>query len=139
MRALIPTLAVAALIAVAPAGATTRTSATTAGATDTKAWCKAVIDTNTKYGTMRNKRFLSPLRVPLSAWKKVIDVAVANGDHFVAIAPSEIKTAVRHQIAWFKKVKANHYAQTTALAPMTLADVKAISNFERTKCGITIG
>ena len=139
MRALIPTLAVAALIAVAPAAATTRTSTTTAGAADTRAWCKAVIDTNTKAGTMKNKRFLPVSSVPPSAWKKVVDAAVANRSRYLAIAPSEIRTAVKHQLAWFARVKANKYAPNTPLAPLTIADIRLITNFERTRCGITFG
>ncbi len=43
-----------------------------------KAWCDAVIQVNTKYGTMNNKRFLPNSQVPLSAWKKVVDAAVAG-------------------------------------------------------------
>jgi hypothetical protein len=139
MRALIPTLAVAALIAVAPAAATTRTSTTTAGAADTRAWCKAVIDTNTKAGTMKNKRFLPVSSVPPSAWKKVVDAAVAGGDRFIALAPNSIRTAVKHEIEWFKRIKANHYSTTTPLGSWTVAEVRQITNFERTKCGITFG
>jgi hypothetical protein len=86
---------------------------------------------------MKNKRFLSPSKITPVMWKKVVDVAVANGGKFIALAPSSIKTAVRHQIAYFKNIKANHYSRTTPLAPMTLADVKKITDFERTKCGIT--
>ncbi len=136
MRAVIPTAIVAALIAVAPAAATTYTSATTASVVDTTSWCKAVIDANTRAGTMKNKRFLSPSRITPVMWKKVVDMAVANGSKFIALAPSSIKTAVTHQIAYYKHIKANHYSKTTPLAPMTLADVKKITDFERTQCGI---
>ena len=137
MRAVIPTAVVAALIAVAPAAATTSTSTTSASVVDTKSWCKAVIDANTRAGTMKNKRFLAPAKITPVMWKKVVDAAVANGDKYIALAPSSIKTAVTHQIAYFKHIKANHYSKTTPLAPMTLADVKKITNFERTQCGIT--
>jgi hypothetical protein len=112
-------------------------SGRTSSATDTKAWCDAVIRTNTKYGTMKNKRFLPSSQVPLSAWKKLADEAVAHGDRFIALAPSEIKTAVRHEIAWFKRLKANNYSRTTPLAPWTVAEVAQITKFEKTKCGIT--
>jgi hypothetical protein len=137
MRTVIPMAVVAALIAVAPAAATKNTSSTPANAVDTKSWCKAVIDTNTRAGTMRNKRFLAPSKITPVMWKKVVDAAVANGSKYIALAPSSIKTAVRHQIAYFRNIKANHYSRTTPLAPMTLADVKKISDFERTQCGIT--
>ena len=88
---------------------------------------------------MKNKRFLPPGQVPLAAWRKVVDAAVANRDRYLALAPSEIRTAVKHQLAWFAKVKANHYDLRTPPAPMTIADVHKITNFERTKCGITFG
>jgi len=136
MRAVIPTAIVAALIAVASATATTSTSTTTASVVDAKSWCKAVIDANTRAGTMKNKRFLNFATVPPSAYKKIVDEAVAHGDKYIALAPSSIKTAVRHQIAYFKNIKARNYSKTTPLAPMTLADVKKITDFERTQCGI---
>lgn len=110
-----------------------------AGTADTKGWCNAVIQTNTKYGTMKNKRFLLPGQFPASAWKNVVDAAVANRDRFIALAPAEIKTAVKHQMAWFVKVKKNRYAFNTPIAPMTLAEVNKITNFEKTKCGISFG
>ena len=127
-------IAIAALAIAGPGSA--RSSDNTTAAGSAKAWCAAVIDTNTKAGTMRNKRFLDFSTVPLSAWKKVVDAAAAHGDKFIAIAPSSIKTAVTHQIAYFRHIKANHYSKTTPLAPMTLADVKKITDFERTQCGI---
>ncbi len=137
MRAAIPIALVAALIAVAPAAATKSTSAATAGVGDTKSWCKAVIDANTRLGTMKNKRYLAPGKITPAMWKKVVDEAVANGGKYIALAPSSIKTAVRRQIAYFKNIKANRYSRTTPLAPMTLADVKKLTNFQRTQCGIT--
>lgn len=130
-RALLLTLIVGAFAAsVQPAGARTA---------DTKGWCNAVIQTNTAAGTMKNKRFLLPGQFPQSAWRKVVDAAVANRDRFIALAPAEIKTAVKHQMAWFVKVKKNRYAFNTPIAPMTVAEVNAITNFERTKCGIKFG
>ena len=137
MRAVIPIAVVAALVAVAPAAATKSTSTTTASVVDTKSWCKAVIDANTRAGTMKNKRFLAPDKITPAMWKKVVDAAVANGSTYIALAPSSIKSAVVHQMAYFRHIKANHYSKTTPLAPMTLADVKKITNFERTQCGIT--
>jgi hypothetical protein len=107
--------------------------------TDTKSWCTAVIQVNTEYGTMKNKRFLPPGQVPVSAWKKVIDATLAGQSEYIARTPAEIKTAVKHQVAWFAKVKANHYSLKTSPAPMTIADVQKIAAFEKTKCGITFG
>jgi hypothetical protein len=108
----------------------------TSSASDTKSWCAAVIRANTNAGTMKNKRFLPVDQVPAATWKKVVDLAVAQGDRFIALAPTEIKTAVKHEIVWFKHIKANHYSRMTPLAPWTLAEVKQITNFEKTKCGI---
>jgi hypothetical protein len=113
--------------------------ARTSSASDTKSWCAAVIRANTNAGIMKNKRFLPINQVPAAAWKKVVDLAVAQGDRFIDLAPSEIKTAVKHEIAWFKRLKANHYSRNTPLAPLTLAEVKQITNFEKTKCGISFG
>lgn len=130
-RALVLALIVSAFAAsVAPAGARTA---------DTKGWCNAVIQVNTKYGTMKNKRFLLPGQFPASAWKRVVDATLADRDRFIALAPDEIKTAVKHQMAWLAKVKKNNYAFNTPLAPMTLAEVNKITNFEKTKCGIRFG
>jgi len=137
MRVVTPIVVVAALIAVAPAAATKSTSTTTASVVDTKSWCKAVIDANTRAGTMKDKRFLAPSKITPILWKKVVDAAVSNGGEFIALAPGSIKTAVTHEIAYYRHIKANHYSTTTPLAPMTLADVKKIMDFERTQCGIT--
>ena len=127
---------IALLVAATPAGAVqTRTSS----ASDTKSWCAAVIRANTNAGTMKNKRFLPVDQVPAGAWKKVVDLAVAQGDRFIALAPNEIRTAVKHEIVWFKRIKANGYSRNTPLAPWTLAEVKQITNFEKTKCGIKFG
>lgn len=130
MRTLLALVLVAGVLVTAVQPADART-------TDTKAWCAAVIQVNTKYGTMKNKRFLPPGQVPLNAWKKVIDATLARRAQYVALAPAAIKTAVKHQVAWFAKVKANHYLLTTSPAPMTIADVHQIADFEKTKCGIT--
>ena len=88
---------------------------------------------------MRNKRFLPTAAVPASAWKKVVDVAVASGDRFIALAPSSIRTAVRHEIEWFRRIKANHYSSATPLGSWRVSEVKQITNFEKTRCGISFG
>lgn len=125
---------IALLVAAAPAGAAqTRTSS----ASDTKGWCALVIRVNTRLGIMKNKRYVSVRSISLSTWKKVVDAAIANGDRLIALAPSSIKTAEKHQIAYFKRVKANGYARTTPLAPLTLAENGQLVTFQKTKCGIT--
>ena len=112
---------------------------TTVRVADTHSWCAAVIATNTKYGTMKNKTFVSTAKLSPTAWKNVVDAAVAGRSRFIALAPSSIKTAVAHEMAYFSHLKANHYAQSTPLAPWTLVEVKKISNFEKTQCGIKFG
>jgi hypothetical protein len=104
---------------------------------DTQSWCHAVISVNTKYGTMKNKRFLPPTSIPAGAWKKVIDATLAGQSRWIAMTPASILTAVKHEVAWFAKVRANHYLQTTSPAPMTAADIHKIAAFEKTQCGIS--
>jgi hypothetical protein len=96
-----------------------------------------VIKINTKYGTMKNKRFLPESKVPPDAWKAVIDVAVAQRSHILAITPSSIKKAMTHELAWFARVKANDYDRVgTPLGSFTIADITQLTNFQKTKCGI---
>jgi hypothetical protein len=143
MRAMTPlvavVVAVVAVVAAAPAAAMTQASTASARAADAKSWCNAVIDTNTKAGAMKNKRYIPVSSITPSVWKKIVDAAVAGGERFIALAPSSIKTATKHEIAYFRHIKANHYSKTTPLAPWTLAEVKQINTFQRTQCGITFG
>ena len=125
-----------ALLVGSPASAAPSAHSTTVRAVDTKSWCAAVIATNTKYGTMKNKTFISTDKVSATAWKNIVDAAVAGRSRFIALAPASIKTAVTHEMAYFVHLKANHYAQSTPLSPWTLAEVKKITNFEKTQCGI---
>ena len=127
--------AIALLFGSLAAGAPSARSAAVRAA-DTRSWCAAVIATNTKYGTMKNKTFIATDKLSPTAWKNVVDAAVAGRKRFIALAPASIKTAVTHEMAYFVHLKANHYAQSTPLAPWTLAEVKKITNFEKTQCGI---
>ena len=127
---------VAAVLAAPPAFATTRAISAPVTAANTAQWCAAVIQTNTKYGTMKSKRFLPIAKVPASAWKAVVDAAVSGRKRFIALAPAEIKKAVTDEVAWFGRIKANHYSTATPLGSWTVAEVKQITDFERTKCGI---
>ena len=134
-----PGAAIAAVLALVAAlgGTATAASSSSTRAADTKAWCNAVISVNTKYGTMKNKRYLPVDKVPLSAWKGVIDSAVAGRSRWLAITPASIKTAVTHELAWFAHVKANHYnLGGTPTAPYTAADAKKITGFQAKYCGI---
>ena len=128
-----------ALLVVSSSAAMTRAGSALAGAANTKEWCAYVIQANTKAGSMKNKRFLPTDKVPPSVWKKVVDAAVAGRSKLLAITPSSIKTAVTHELDWFARLKANHYSTATPLGSWTVAEVKKITDFERTKCGITFG
>lgn len=102
-----------------------------------KRWCAAVIQVNTKYGTMRNKRYFLPSQVSPSAWKHVVDATLAGRRRYISLAPNSIKTAVKHQVAWYVKVRAHHYSRSTPYSPLTFADIKNLTNFQVTECGIT--
>lgn len=130
-------VAVLTALLVAPSGAAmTRSGSARAGAANTKEWCAAVINTNTKAGAMKNKRFLPTAKVPPSVWKKVVDAAVAGRSKLLAVTPSSIRTAMTHELDWFARIKANHYSNATPLGSWTVAEVKKITDFERTQCGI---
>ena len=137
-RRLAPALAVVgALLVASSSPAATGADMSASGGPSAKAWCALVIKVNTKYGTMKNKHYLPQAKVPLSSWKKVVDAAVKGRRQILAVTPSAIKTAQIHQLDWFKRVQANYYSAVTSLAPMTIADVRLLTNFQKTKCGIT--
>ena len=115
-------------------GAAPNTRSTTVRAADTQSWCAAVIAINTKYGAMKDKTFIASRTA--FRFKDFVDATVAGRSRFIALAPASIKTAVTHQMAYFVRLKANHYSERTPVAPWTLAEVKKIVNFEKTQCGI---
>jgi hypothetical protein len=108
-----------------------------ASAGNAKGWCAEVVRLNTKYGTMRNQRYLLPSQVSLGAWKHLVYATLAERRRYIALAPTSIKTAVKHQIAWYIKVKANHYSKTTPYRPLTSVDTRKLIVFESTHCGVT--
>jgi hypothetical protein len=108
-----------------------------ASAGNANGWCAELVRLNTKYGTMRNKRYLLRSQVSLSAWKRLIDATLAERRHYIALAPTSIKTAVKHRITWYAKVKANHYSRTTSYPPLTRVDTRKLIVFESTHCGVT--
>jgi hypothetical protein len=108
-----------------------------ASAGSEKGWCAAVIKLNTKYGTMKKKRYLRPSEVTPRAWRHVVDAWLAGRDRYIALAPRSIKTAVKHELAWYAKVKASHYSRQTPFPPLTSVDITKLTNFESTRCGIT--
>jgi hypothetical protein len=103
---------------------------------DTKSWCKAVIDANTTAGD-GIKRFLCTAPAA-RAFTIAGSFCIARdcAGSSVALAPSSIRTAVKHEIEWFKRIKASHYSRTTPLGTWTVAEVKQITDFEKTQCGI---
>ena len=136
LRVTLAAAVVTALLISSPAAAMTRAASSPVGAANAAQWCALVIQINTKYGTMKNKRFLPTAKVPLSAWKAIVDAAVTQRSQLLAVTPSEIKKAFTDELAWFARIKANHYSKTTPLGSFTVAEVGQITNFERTKCGI---
>lgn len=126
----------AAVLLASPAAASTRTASSPAEAANAAQLCALVIQINTKYGTMKNKRFVPIDTVKPSVWKAIVDAAVANRNRLLAVAPSEIKKALSHELGWFVRIKANHYSKATPLGSWTSAEIAEITNFERTKCGI---
>jgi len=127
----------ATLLIVSPGGATTSAGSSTAGSSDAKQWCALVIKLNTKYGTMKNKRYLPEAMVSPQAWKRVIDAAVTQRSRLLAVTPKSIKTAMTHELDWFARVKKNNYNRvTTPLGSFTIADITKLTNFQRTQCGI---
>ncbi len=126
-----------ALLVASPAAATTTARSSPASSANAAQWCALVIQINTKYGTMKNKRYLPTGKVPLSAWKAVIDAGLAARSRILAVTPKSIKKAMTDELTYFARIKANHYSLKTPLAPFTIAEVKQLGNFQRTKCGIT--
>ncbi len=129
---LVGSLSVALLVA-GPAPASPRS--VSAGAS-TSAWCAEVIRINTKFGTMKNKTYVPQNQVSNKTRIALFEYALAHRNQLLSITPAVIKTAQAHELAFFARLKANHYSPTTPLAPMTIADVKQLSAFQRTKCGI---
>jgi Spy/CpxP family protein refolding chaperone len=122
-----------ALMLAAPASSTTSTTATTS---NTAQWCAAVIRVNTQFGTMKNKRYVPLEKVTQKQWIAVWDYTLKHKAELLAITPAVIKKAMQHELAFFARLKATHWATTKSLAPMTIADVKQLNAFQRTQCGI---
>ena len=99
-------------------------------------WCASVIRINTQFGTMKNKRYLPIGQLSKKAIVAVMEYALKNRAKLLAITPNEIRTAQFHELAFYTKLKANHYASTTPLGPFTLADNEKLIAFQKVKCGI---
>ena len=99
-------------------------------------WCASVIRINTQFGTMKNKRYLPTGQLSKKAIVAVMEYALKNRAKLLAITPNEIRTAQVHELGFYAKLKANHYAPSTPLGPFTLADNEKLIAFQKAKCGI---
>ena len=99
-------------------------------------WCASVIRINTQFGTMKNNRYLPIGQLSKKAIVAVMEYALKNRAKLLAITPNEIRTAQIHELAFYTKLKANHYAPSTPLGPFTLADNQKLIAFQKVKCGI---
>ena len=135
MSATIRATTVALVLAFCVASSATAAPAASTGG-NAKAWCAAVIQINTKYGTMKNKTDQPQAWLNLSVRKAVIEAALRNKGRRLAITPSEIKTAMAHELVWFAHMKAWHDGPIASSLPMMVADAEKLSAFQRTKCGI---
>ena len=130
-------LAVLALIVAAPSVGSIRTEATHDRKADTQAWCAWMIRVNTKYGLMKNKHYVPEDKMTVAAWKGVIDTTLAQQKQYIAIAPASLKSILAHEVAYYARVKKKGYVLTHAkLGTFTRAELKALTDFQRTKCGI---
>lgn len=128
----------------AGATATTAAPATTAppagttpplaGGTD---YCGVVIAENTKWGTLKDGKFSS-----MGAWTPaqlhgLIGDALAGRDQFIALAPPEIRDAVRMEMDFFQAVADNGYrvAGTPIPAGFPQAAI-AITDYQHQHCGL---
>jgi hypothetical protein len=99
-------------------------------------WCAEVIRVNTQFGLMKNKTYVSSRQFSQKAFVAEIEYTLKHRAQFLAITPNEIRTAQTHQLAFFARLKANHYARTAPLGPFTLGDNDKLMAFQKTKCGI---
>lgn len=130
-------VAVVALILAAPAFGSVHAAATGSRGADTQTWCAWMIRVNTKYGLMKNKRYVPENKMTVAAWKGVIDTTLAQQKQYIAIAPASLRTTLTHEVAYYARVKKKGYMLTNAqLGSFTRAELKELTDFQRTKCGI---
>ncbi len=116
---------------------TTRSGASEGSTRNAADWCAAVIRINTKYGAMKNKRYIAQNLLPIRSRIAIYETALRERSKLLAITPPEIKKAQRDELTFFAHLKANHYATRTPLTPLTIAEIHQLAAFQRTKCGIT--
>jgi hypothetical protein len=131
-------LAVVALIVAAPSVGSVRSAASQNRSADSQAWCAWMIRVNTKYGLMKNKHYIPESKWTVAAWKGVIDTTLAQQKQYIAIAPASLKAILAHEVAYYARAKAKGYMLTKAkLGSFTRAELNELSDFQRTKCGIS--
>lgn len=112
-------------------------AAAPARATDRAAWCAAVIKINTRFGTMKNKRYIQSALSSPAKRQAVVRYAVAHKAHILAITPKEIKKAQIHELTFYANLVENDFATSTPLAPFTFADSTQLLDYQHEHCGIT--
>ena len=82
---------------------------------------------------MANKQYLQSGLADPAKLKAVSQEAVNRRKEFLAITPPEIKDAMTHELDYFAAALKNPAA---GMGNFTLADVRALTSFQTTKCGI---
>jgi hypothetical protein len=98
-----------------------------------------MIVVNTARGTMVNKHY-----VPTSEWSAaqfagVATDMLADRDHLVGIAPTEIKSAFRTELDWYAALKANNWDKNTTVVASGLSGaLTQLGVYQRDHCGISL-
>ena len=116
--------------------AATRTSALSA-AQNPKAWCALVIQINTQYGAMKNKRYLPGNKVPLKSQKALISATISQRTQILAVTPTVIKKAMTDLLTYYARLKARGYSNPALTAPLTIAEAGKLLDYQHKYCGIT--
>jgi hypothetical protein len=104
---------------------------------DTATWCAAVIKTNTRFGTMKNKHYIQSALTSPSIQKALITYTVKHKAKLLSITPTAIKTAMSHELTYYTHLVASGFSKSTPLAPFTIADSRKLLNYQHAHCGIT--
>jgi hypothetical protein len=120
----------------AAAIATSTADAAHSSRADTKAWCAAVIQANTMFGTMKNKHYVAAaLNGPKAA--ALIGYAVRHKAQLLAATPAVIKKAQTDELTFYTHLVGSGFSPKTAMAPFTLAESKKLLDYQHAHCGIT--
>jgi hypothetical protein len=119
--------------------ATSAASPTKAAAVapNAEAWCALVIDINTRYGYMKDKRYLPAQQVSPDTFKAIGEEGISRRDEILAITPPEIKDAMTAELDYFAASKANNFSATTPLDSFTPALQQQLVTFQTDQCGIS--